>query len=146
MERKHIADRNRPRASNILSYRIVGFIKIHDFRHSRIFHGDPWVPMGTPWGPHGFPWVPMGPMGTHGFPWIFHELSGRPQADKKCPDCVCSWFFIVFDCFSLFFMVFQRTGSMGTDGDPWDPMGTHGTHGNPWGPMGTHRAHSLIAS
>ena len=34
MERKHIADRNAPRASNMLSYRIVGFIKIHDFRHS----------------------------------------------------------------------------------------------------------------
>ena len=28
MERKHIADRTGPRASNILSYRIVGFIKI----------------------------------------------------------------------------------------------------------------------
>ena len=56
-------------------------------------HGDPWLPMGT----HGNPWEPMGthgnpwePMGTHGdpwgpmdFPWIFHELSGRPEADKK---------------------------------------------------------------
>ena len=41
MERKHIADRTGPRASIILSYRIVGFIKIHDFRLSWIFHGDP---------------------------------------------------------------------------------------------------------
>jgi hypothetical protein len=50
-------------------------------------HGVPWGPMGThgnPWGPmgtHGNPWEPMGPMD---FPWIFHELSGRPEADKKC--------------------------------------------------------------
>ena len=49
MERKHIADRNEPRASTLLSYRIMGFIKIHDFRHSWIFHGSPWGPMGTPW-------------------------------------------------------------------------------------------------
>ena len=46
--------------------------------------GTPWDPMGTPWDPmgtHGNPWEPMGPMD---FPWIFHELSGRPEADKKC--------------------------------------------------------------
>ena len=42
-------------------------------------HGVPWVPMGThgnPWEPMDFPWI--------NFPWIFHELSGRPEADKKC--------------------------------------------------------------
>ena len=54
-------------------------------------HGDP---MGTPWGPmgtHGNPWKPVGthgnpwePMGPMDVPWIFHELSGRPEADKKC--------------------------------------------------------------
>ena len=69
---------DRPRASNILSHRIVGFIKIHDFRHSWIHgdpknwtHGDPWGPHETPWdrpmGPHGDPWEPMGIHGTHGF-------------------------------------------------------------------------------
>ena len=56
MERKNIAHRFGPRVSNFLSYRIVVFIKIDDFRHSWIFHGSPWKPMGThgdPWGPHG---------------------------------------------------------------------------------------------
>ena len=36
-----------------------GIFKIHDFRHSWIFHGSPWGPMGThgdQWGPHGNPW------------------------------------------------------------------------------------------
>ena len=32
-------------------------------------------------GTHGHPWEPMG---TRWDPWIFHELSGRPEADKKC--------------------------------------------------------------
>ena len=53
-------------------------------------HGDPMGTHGDPWGPHGNPWEPMGPIGTHGsmdFPWIFHELSGRPEADKKCGGC-----------------------------------------------------------
>ena len=104
MDRNNIADRFGPRVSNFLSYGIVVFIKIHDFRHSWIFHGShgepmdsmgtPWEPMGTPWGPmgtHGNPWIPMGthgnpwePMGPMDFPCIFHELSGRPEADKKC--------------------------------------------------------------
>ena len=65
MERKNIAHRFGPRVSNFLSYRIVVFIKIHDFRHSWIFHGS-----------HG---DPMGPHGTHGNPWIFHGFSGRPR-------------------------------------------------------------------
>ena len=68
-----------------------GIFKIHDFRHSWIFHGSHGGPMGTPWGPHGDPmgshgnpWEPMGPMDPMDVPWIFHELSGRPEADKKC--------------------------------------------------------------
>ena len=100
--------------------------------------------MGTPWdpmGPHGTPW---GPMGTHGnpwepmdFPWIFHELSGRPEADKKCGGCGQ-----VQVSYSRCKCMFKKSphhenpwGLMGTHGDPWGPMGTHG---DPWGPMGTH--------
>ena len=45
MERKHIADRNRPRASNILSYRIVESLRFMIFGKSidfqLIFHGFP---------------------------------------------------------------------------------------------------------
>jgi len=99
MERKHIADRNRPRASNILSYRIVVFIKIDDFRHSWIFHGG----HGAPWGPHvdpmGSPWGPMGPMGTHGFPWSCRDQkflrNGKPLNPKGVKQIVRSssrWF------------------------------------------------------
>ena len=47
MERKNIADRFGPRLSNFLSYRIVVFIKIHDFRHSWIFHGHIWTHLDT---------------------------------------------------------------------------------------------------
>ena len=54
MERKHILHRNRPRASNILSYRIVGFIKIHDFLHS-------WKVPSSPNDPSSSRWAQMGP-------------------------------------------------------------------------------------
>ena len=69
MKRKYIADRFGARISNFLSYRIMVFIKIHDFRHSWSFHGGHRGPMGTPWGPHGVPWDPWEPMGSHGDPW-----------------------------------------------------------------------------
>ena len=75
MERKNIAHRSGPRHSNFLTYRIVVFIKIHDFRHSWIFHGSHGDPMG-PHGTHGTPWEPMD------FPWIFGEAAGA--ADKTC--------------------------------------------------------------
>ena len=48
MERKHIADRTGPRASTILSYRIVESLKfmISDILgFSMGTHGDPWDPM-----------------------------------------------------------------------------------------------------
>ena len=88
MELKHIADRTGPRASTILSYRILGFITIHDLRHSWIFHGGHGDPMGTPWGPMGSHGNPWGPMGTHGNPWIFHGCSinfrgGRGSGRQK---------------------------------------------------------------
>ena len=98
MERKHIADRTGPRASTILSYGILGFIKIHDFRHSWIFHGShgaPWGPHGDPMALHGGPWGPMGthgdpwgPMGTHGDPWGpmgSHWCSGNLWVSRTDP-------------------------------------------------------------
>ncbi len=62
MERKHIADRTGPRASTILSYRIVGFIKIHDFRHS-------WKVPSSPNDPWTSRWVLGFFLNTRGF-WL----------------------------------------------------------------------------
>ena len=73
----------------------MGFIKIHDFRHSWIFHGGHGGPIGTPWGRHGEPmgshgtygdpWEtmgphgdPWGPIGTHGDPWEPMGTHGNP--------------------------------------------------------------------
>ena len=48
MDRNNIADRFGPQLSNFLSYGIVVFIKIDDFRHSWIW--DPMETHGNPWG------------------------------------------------------------------------------------------------
>ena len=104
MNRNNVADRFGLRVSNFLSYGIVVFIKIDDFRNSWIFHGShgdpmgphgdpmgtPWGPHGDPMGPHGTPWDPMGthggPMGTHGNPWgpwIWDFRGGRGSGRQK---------------------------------------------------------------
>ena len=105
MDRNNIADRNGPRLSSFLSYGIVVFIKIDDFRNSWIFHGC----HGDPMGPHGTPWDPWGPMGIHGDPWEPMGTHGNPWEPMGTHG--------------------NPWEPMGTHGDPWGPMGTHG---DPW--------------
>ena len=86
MKRKHIADRFEPRLSNFLSYGVVVFFKINDFRNSWIFHGSHGDPMRTPWGPHGDPMgTPWEPMGTHGDPWEPMGTQGTQLAGLSWP-------------------------------------------------------------